>query len=92
MFAVQVGLLVLGVVGGVVLAYRLRLRPLPLESRARNLVAFGAGALAWVAFAAIALPAPFAWIFLGTVVALYVPPLIVIVNAASVTPTSGDRT
>jgi hypothetical protein len=92
MFALQIGLLVCGVVGGLVLAHRLRRRPLDPESRSRVVVAFGAGALAWVGFAAIALPAPFAWFFLGTVLALYVPPLLVIASAGAARSESDPAT
>ncbi len=90
MFTVQILLMAFGVVGGLVLAYWLRGQPWDAASRARAALAFGAGAMAWVGFAAIALPPPFAWIFLGTVVALYLPPMLVILSAGTI-PANGDQ-
>ena len=85
----QVALLTFGVVGGLLLALRLRRQPWGTISRSRAAIAFGGGAAAWIAFAAIALPAPFSWVFVGTALALYLPTLIVVVSSRA-EPASGD--
>jgi hypothetical protein len=85
----QVALLAFGVVGGLLFALRLRRQPWSTISRSRAIFAFGGGVAAWIAFAAIALPAPFSWVFVGTALALYLPTLIMIVSSRA-QPASGD--
>jgi len=85
----QVALLAFGVVGGLLFALRLRRQPWGTISRSRAVFAFGGGAAAWIAFAAIALPAPFSWEFVGTALALYLPILIAILGSRA-EPASGD--
>jgi hypothetical protein len=58
----QFALLAFGVIGGLLFAYRLRRQPWSTISRSRAVIAFGGGVAAWIAFAAIALPAPFSWV------------------------------
>lgn len=79
MLIVQILLLAFGVVGGWLLAVRLRRLPWDRASRSRAVIGFGAGALVWAVFAVTALSAPMSWVFIGTVMALYLPCLIVIV-------------
>src|SRR5947208_10483838 len=59
--------------------FRSRRLPWDHSTRVRAVVAFGAGAVAWIGFAMIALSGPVAWTFSGTVLALYIPSLSVIV-------------
>ena len=81
MIVFQVLLLVFGIVGGWLIASRLRRLPWNQSTRVRAVVALSAGAAAWIGFAMIALTGPVAWTFGGTVVALYLPSLIVIVGS-----------
>ncbi len=79
MIVFQVPLLSFGIAGGWLIASRLRRLPWDHSTRVRAVVAFGAGAAAWIGFALIALSGPVAWTFIGTVLALYLPSLIAIV-------------
>jgi hypothetical protein len=85
----QFALLAFGVVGGLLFAYRLRRQPWSTISRSRAVIAFGGGVAAWISFAAIALPAPFSRVFVGTALALYLPTLILIVSSRA-EPASGN--
>jgi hypothetical protein len=49
----------------------------------QTVVAFGAGAAAWIGFALLALSDPVVWTFIGTVVALYLPSLIALIASGS---------
>src|SRR5262245_62106134 len=83
MLVFQVALLSFGVVAGLLLAWLLPRIPMTGDARARNAIAFGAGAAAFIFFAAITFAPPMSWVLMGTVLALYVPSLIVIVGSAS---------
>ena len=90
MIVFQILLLAFGAVGGWLIASRLRRLPWDHSARVRTVVAFGAGAVAWIGFAMIALSGPVAWTFIGTVSALYLPSLIVIV-ASGDGPVEADQ-
>lgn len=79
MIVFQVLLPAFGVVGGWLIAFWLRQLPWDRSARVRAVVAFSAGAVAWIGFAMIALSGPVAWTFSGTVLALYFPTLIALV-------------
>ncbi len=79
-----------GIVGGWLIASRLRRLPWDHSARVRTVVAFGAGAVAWIGFAMIALSGPVAWTFIGTASALYLPSLIAIV-ASGGGPVEADQ-
>ena len=81
MIVFQVLLLVFGIVGGWLIASRLRRLPWDHSTRVRAVVAFGAGAVAWIGFALIALTGSVAWTFGGTVLALYLPSLIALAGS-----------
>jgi hypothetical protein len=85
----QVLLLAFGVIGGWFIAFRLRRLPWDHSARVRAVVAFSAGAVAWIGFAMIALSGPIAWTFCGTVLALYLPSLIAIVGSGG--PAGADQ-
>lgn len=72
-------LLVFGITGGWFIASRLRRMTWDHSARVRAVVAFGAGAAAWIGFALIALSGPVEWTLIGTVVAIYLPSLIALV-------------
>ena len=78
MVVVQVLLLVGGIAAGWLIASWLRRLPWDHSTRVRAVIAFGAGAAGWIGFALIALSGPVAWTFVGAVLALYLPSLIVI--------------
>ena len=79
---VQWAFLAAGIVGGVVIAWwlrqQIRTRPAAVGQRTRMLVAFGVGAAMWVMYALFFLSGPSDWLLLGTVVAMYLPALVVV--------------
>jgi hypothetical protein len=83
MIVVQVLLLVFGITVAWFVASRLRRMSWDHSARVRAVVAFGAGAAAWIGFALIALSGPVEWTFIGTVLALYLPSLIALVASGS---------
>lgn len=90
MIVFQVVLLAFGIVGGWFIASRLRRLPWDHSTRVRAVVAFGAGAAAWIGFAMIALSGPVAWTFSGTTLALCLPSLIAIIGSGG-TPVEVDQ-
>jgi hypothetical protein len=83
MLVFQVLLLVLGIIGGLFIATWLRRQPWDHSARVQTVVAFGAGAAAWIGFALLALSGPVVWTFIGTVLALYLPSLIALIASGS---------
>jgi hypothetical protein len=86
MVVFQVCLISFGVAAGLLLALLIRRVPMGGEARARNAVAFGAGAAAFIFFAAITFAPPMSWVFMGTALAIYLPSLIVIAGSAGSGP------
>src|SRR5262245_50448422 len=78
MIVFQVVLLASGLPGGWLLAYRLRRLPWDRAARRRAAMASGAGVIAWVFFAMVSLPGPVGWTFVGAMLALYLPSLLVL--------------
>ena len=82
MFAVQLAILAAGVIAGPVLALwlrrQIRAHPKASAQRTRMMVGFGVGAAMWVVWAAFFPSGEIALLFLGTVLAIYLPALVVI--------------
>jgi hypothetical protein len=78
MIVFQVLLLAFGIIGGWLIAFWLRRLLWDHSARMRLLIAFGGGLAAWLGFAMISLSGPVAWTFIGAVLALYLPSLLVI--------------
>ncbi len=87
MIVFQACLLSSGVAAGLLLAWLLPRIPTGGDARARNAIAFGGGAAAFISFAFSFAP-PMSWVFIGTVLALYVPSLIVILGSEGPRPAS----
>ena len=83
MIVFQALLLVFGIASGLFIASWLRRHLWDHSARVQTVVAFGAGAAAWIGFALIALSVPLVWTFIGTVLALYLPSLIVLIASGS---------
>jgi hypothetical protein len=81
MLAYQLAIFLFGLAAGCGLAMWLRRTPGLGAGRERSVFGFGVGAAIWVAYAALLLPEPFAWMFVATVLAIYLPPIIVIRTA-----------
>jgi hypothetical protein len=88
MLVFQVCLLSFGVAAGLLLAWLLPRIPMDGEASARNAIAFGAGAAAFIAFAAVTFAPPMSLVFIGTGLAIYAPSLIVIFGSAEPRPAS----
>ena len=81
MIVFQRDLLVFGIARRVV--HRVPAPPTAWDHPCEQVVAFGAGAVAWIGFAMIAISGPVAWTFIGTVVALYLPSLIALIASGN---------
>lgn len=88
MVVFQVALLSSGVVAGLLLARLLPRIPMGGDARVRNAIAFGGGAAAFISFAAVSFAPPMSWVFIGTVLAIYLPSLIVILGSEGPRPAS----
>lgn len=85
MIVFHVLLLVIGIIGGLIIASWLRHLPWDHSSRMKAVVAFSGGVAAWIGFALISLWGPVQVTFIGTVLAIYLPILIAIVASRSET-------